>query len=290
MAAINDTPPGSSVVVVGIVKDISSTIQKDYENLKAALNRFTEIHWFLVESNSSDNSKEALANLNKFDSNFRFTSVKEENQNPSRIPAMARARNVYLEELRHNSAYSNCSYVVVADFNLLNNLIDSEVVESCFERDDWDVCCANQDGPYYDIWALRHHLWSPNDCWQELDFFRQYIKYPERSLRIAVHSRMIKIPRNSEWIEVDSAFGGFAIYKREVMTMSEYSAYDELGLITCEHVPFNKGLRQRDKKIFINPSLINTSYTDHNSQTKASRKILRHLQYPIKYLRKLNGR
>ena len=290
MLDVGDSPLGSNVVVVGIVKDISSTIKKDYENLKAALNRFTEIQWFLVESNSADDSKAALAEINNFDSSFRFTSVQEEQLELSRFPAMARARNVYLEELRNNPAYSNCSHVVVADFNNLNNLINADAIETCFKRDDWDICCANQEGPYYDIWALRHHLWSPNDCWQELDFLRKYIRYPERSLYLALHSRMIRIPRNSDWIEVESAFGGLAIYKREVITLSDYQAYDESGKITCEHVPFHKGLREKDKRIFINPSLINTDYTDHNSQTKITRKILRHFQYPFKYLRKLNGK
>lgn len=290
MANLAVPPLGSSVVVVGIVKDISSTIQEDYKNLKAALSRFKEIQWFLVESNSTDDSRNALAEINNLDPNFRFKSISEENVHTSRFPAMARARNVYLEELRTNTAYSKFDYVVVADFNKLNNLINAEAIESCFKRDDWDVCCANQDGPYYDIWALRHHLWSPNDCWQELEFLRKYISYPERSLYLALHSRMIKIPRNSEWIEVDSAFGGLAIYKRDVLTLSSYSAYDEYGNITCEHVPLHKGLRQRNKKIFINPSLINTNYTDHNSETKVIRKILRHFKYPAKYLRKLNGK
>ena len=123
-----------------------------------------------------------MAKINNIDPNFRFKSVSEENVNTSRFPAMARARNVYLEELLTNTAYSKFNYVVVADFNNLNNLINAEAIESCFKRDDWDVCCANQDGPYYDIWALRHHLWSPNDCWQELEFLRKYISYPERSL------------------------------------------------------------------------------------------------------------
>ncbi len=283
-------PLGSSVVVVGIVKDISNTIQEDYKNLKAALSRFGEIQWFLVESNSTDDSRNALAKINSLDSNFRFKSISEENLETSRIPAMARARNIYLGELRTNSTYSKSDYVVVADFNNLNNLINTKAIESCFKRNDWDVCCANQDGPYYDIWALRHHLWSPNDCWQELEFLRKFISYPERSLDIAIHSRMIRIPRTSEWIEVDSAFGGLAIYKRDVLLLSNYSAYDESGKITCEHVPFHKELRRRNKKIFINPSLINTKYTDHNSETKVIRKILRHFQYPIKYLRKLNGK
>jgi hypothetical protein len=203
---------------------------------------------------------------------------------------MARARNVYLNELRNNPEYSKCNYVIVADFNNLNNLINSSAIESCFTRDDWDVCCANQDGPYYDIWALRHPLWSPNDCWQELDFLRKYIKFPERALYAALQSRMIKIPKDSEWIEVESAFGGLAIYKREAMNESNYSAFDDSGKITCEHVPFNLGLRLKNKRILINPALINTKYTDHNSETKITRKLLRFLKYPFKYFGQLNGK
>lgn len=278
----------SNVVVVGIVKDVAKTIDSDYLRLKNALKRFEHIKWFLVESNSTDDSKQVLFQLSMSDSSFRFVSIADTRQHKSRIPGMALARNTYLEELRVNSEYSDCNFVVVADFNQLNDLIDANAIDSCFSRADWDVICANQEGPYYDIWALRHPLWSPNDCWQELEFLRKYIKFPERALYAAVQSRMIKIPRNSDWIEVESAFGGLAIYKRDAMLQSEYSPYDDSGAIICEHVTFNLRLRAHNKKIYINPALINTRYTDHNSETKLRRKFIRYLKYPLKYLRKIN--
>lgn len=278
----------SKVIVVGIVKDVANTITSDYLRLKSALKRFKQIKWFLVESNSTDDTKQVLLRLSKSDPAFRFVSITEMRQEKSRIPGMALARNTYLEELRVNTEYSDCNYVVVADFNQLNDLIDANAIDSCFSRDDWDVVCANQDGPYYDIWALRHPLWSPNDCWQELEFLKKHIKFPERALFAAVQSRMIKIPKNSDWIEVESAFGGLAIYKREAMLGSEYSAFDDSGRITCEHVPFNLRMRSQNKKIFINPALINTRYTDHNSETKLRRKFIRYSKYPLKYLRKIN--
>jgi len=274
LAQVSPAHTTSEVVVVGIVKDISKNIQIDYSNFKNALKRFERVKWFLVESNSNDASIYELEKLSKSDADFKYVSISESPSEESRFLGMARARNVYLDELRSNSEYSKCNYVVVADFNNLNNLINSRAIDSCFTRDDWDVCCANQDGPYYDIWALRHPLWSPNDCWQELEFLRKYVKFPERALYAALQSRMIKIPKDSEWIEVESAFGGLAIYKREIVNESNYSAYDDSGKITCEHVPFNLGLRLNNKRILINPALINTRYTDHNSETKISRKLL----------------
>lgn len=40
----------------------------------------------------------------------------------------------------------------------MNDLIDeAAAAKSCFEiPSDWGGLTANQDGPYYDIWALRH--------------------------------------------------------------------------------------------------------------------------------------
>lgn len=280
----------SSIAVVGIVKNVEKSIKNDLARLETALSRFVNVKWFLVESNSSDNTVPTLHRLAQKNPNFRFVSLSNSNNHHSRIPGMSEARNRYLEELRVNESFQDCDFVVVADFNALNDLLDQAAIDSCFNREDWDICCANQDGPYYDIWALRHPLWSPNDCWQEHKFLRKYIKYPEKALYAAVHSRMIRIPRDSEWIEVDSAFGGFAIYRREIMLKSNYSPVDDQGNITCEHVPFHTGLRNLGARIFINPELINTRFTDHNRESTFKNKLIRQLNYPLKFIWAKNGR
>ena len=279
----------SSVAVVGIVKDVAASLQSDLNQIKSALSDFKEVKWFLVESNSNDNSKLVLKNQSNLDHNFHFTSIKTKLSKDSRIPGMSEARNRYLEELRANPIFQDCDYVVIADFNGLNDKINRTAVASCFSRSDWDICCANQDGPYYDVWALRHPLWSPNDCWRELEFLRKFIKYPEKALYAAVQSRMIRIPKDAEWIEVDSAFGGFAIYKKYPLLNASYNAFDQLGNIICEHVPLNMQLRNNGARIFINPALVNTSFTDHNLETTLKFKILRQLKYPIKWFRSKYG-
>jgi glycosyltransferase involved in cell wall biosynthesis len=280
---------GSTIAVVGIVKNIEKNIKQDVRRIESALSRFENIKWFLVESNSTDDSQKVLRKLSETYENFHFITISSGSIQESRILGMADGRNRYLQELRENQTFFDCEYVAVADFNGLNDLLNQNAIDSCFVRQNWDVCCANQNGPYYDIWALRHPLWSPNDCWQEHEFLRQYIKYPERALYAAVQSRMIKIPKNSDWLEVDSAFGGFAIYKREMMLKSSYSAFDNHGNIICEHVPFHNALRNLGAHIFINPAMINTKFTDHNSAIKLKNKMLRQLMYPLKYFWKINA-
>jgi hypothetical protein len=180
---------------------------------------------------------------------------------------MAAARNTYLTYVRDRVAPKEFPYVVIADFNLLNNKLSREAVLTSFTRNDWDIVTANQSGPYYDIWALRHPIWSPNDCWEQHNFVRGLVKFPETAITYSIRSRMLKIPKKSEWIEVDSAFGGFALYKTDFLSMNiKYMGLDESGKSICEHVNFHKKLKAKGARIFINPGMINTKYTDHSRQ------------------------
>lgn len=277
----------SEIAVVGIVKDIEETLRKDLARIESALASFKSVKWFLVESNSSDNSVDLMRNISKEKPNFNFISIEDPRDVSSRIPGMTKARNRYLEELRTNGYFKDCKLIVVADLNNLNNLIDENSILSCFVREDWDVCCANQKGRYYDIWALRHPLWSPNDCWQQHEFLRRYMRNPEKALFASIHSRMIRIPQSSEWIEVDSAFGGFAIYKREAILNANYKAFDLNNKIVCEHVSLHSDITNNGGKIYINPKLINTRTTDHSFNANMSMRTARVLLYPIKILKKL---
>jgi hypothetical protein len=279
------------ILITGIVKNIEKTLFEDLETLKLALSPIGELYWFLVESDSSDESVRSLGSFSTTEKNFSFVTLGNLNEpGVSRTVGMAHARNQYLKEIRENPKFEGIDYVAIADFNQLNDRLSFESVKSCFERFDWDACFANQSGRYYDIWALRHPLWSPNDCWEQLDFYRKYIKFPEKALRISLESRMIRIPRNSEWIQVESAFGGFGIYKREALLTGEYAGLNKNGSPVCEHVPFHASLVQSDKKLFINPKLINAKSTDHSLRMNFLNSILRISKYPEKILkRKFSG-
>lgn len=277
------------VLIVGIVKDVSKTLVEDIERLSEAFSRFTKISWFLVESNSNDETRKLLGELKKTQSDFNFVTL-DASPDPkiSRTVALAEARNRYVEEVTQNLKFQSIGHIVVSDFNNLNRKLTKAAVDSCFiGENNWDVCCANQSGRYYDIWALRHPLWSPNDCWEAHAFFRKYSLIPEIALIKSVNSRMIRIKPSSEWIEVDSAFGGLALYKRATFIKGVYAGLTPTHQPICEHVPFNLSLRAQGAKIFINPKLINFHRTDHSMRSGLGYQMFRLIQYPVKLFRNI---
>jgi glycosyltransferase involved in cell wall biosynthesis len=274
---------GKSIIIVGIVRNISTSINEDLKKLSEAFSNASTIDFFVAESGSSDNSLEVLAELSSQRNDFEYTTLKID-EKLSRTENMANARNAYLEYLRAESRLEQYSFVVIADFNKLNNKVTAASVESCFIRDDWEVVTSNQRGRYYDAWALRHPLWSPNDCWEQHEFFRKYTKFPESAITYSMRSRMLKIPSKSEWISVDSAFGGLAIYRAEILNSSAlYSGIRSDGRKICEHVPFHFELQNNGARIYLNPAFINARTTDHSRRMSLAYTLFRVLKYPVNY-------
>ena len=271
------------ILVVGLVRNCASKIKEDVLRLKSALGGVEQLHWLLIESDSTDTSLISLAELGQEIAHFRHISLGTlRTTMPLRTQRISHCRNEYVKEIRHNAAYKDIDYVVISDFDGLNTHISKSGFDSCWARDDWDMCAANQRGPYYDIWALRHPYWSPNDCWAQYKFMHTYESNTEKNLFKSVYSRMIKIPESSDWIEVDSAFGGLAIYKKKLFDLGEYVGLTETGDEFCEHVHFHSKLKAAGAKIFINPQLINAAYTEHSERLRLRQSVVRKSQALMK--------
>ena len=180
-----------------------------------ALQPCRAVSWLMVESDSTDKTAWVLSQLEQEIMNFRALSLGVlEARLPLRTQRIAHCRNTYLAELHANPVYAKVDYVIVADLDGANPLLSCAGLASCWSRPAWDVCTANQRGPYYDLWALRHELWNPTDCWQQYRFLVAHGARPRAARYAAVYSKMITVAEASEWIEVDSAFGGLAVYRR----------------------------------------------------------------------------
>jgi hypothetical protein len=278
-----------SIIVCAVARDVSSTIRQDFHRINKSLDRFHQIFWLVVESDSSDNSVETLESLKEEFSNFNYLTLgKLRDEFNLRTEILAFARNTYLSEIINNKIYKNVDYVAIADLNNLNNKLSARSVNSALDLQVTAMLTANQKGPYYDIWALRHHLWSPNDCWEQLEFFRKYTFKPNSTLNASVNLRMMRIRTDSEPIEVDSAFGGFAILPKSfIVDDSMYEGTNQNGREICEHVSFCRKIRESGGHILVVPSLINTSFTDHSFRSTKIYSIYRNLGYPIKLIRNL---
>ena len=259
----------SSILVVGLTRNCENKIEQEVKKINDAFETAKSVMWFVVESDSDDGTLNILNKLainNKFD----FVSLGMiRNKYPKRTERIAKCRNRYLEELKKNPKYCNIDYVVVADLDGANSELTQVSVNSCWQiAENWDACFANQSKVYYDIWALRHMLWSPNDCWQSYSFLTNHGMRKSDALYASVYSRMIKIKNDAIPIEVDSAFGGLGIYKKSVLLLSEYIGLNSKGEELCEHVTFHSNIRSKGYRLFIVPSLINCGWNEHSKSLK----------------------
>ncbi|MFI3222636.1 MAG: FkbM family methyltransferase [Methylococcaceae bacterium] len=266
--AISSYVDNLSFAVVGLARNCENSIRADVYRIREAIGNSKSIVWLIVESDSSDQTVSELQNLKSEITKFNYVTLGNLATNiPKRTDRISFCRNYYAEQIRTNKVFSAIDYVIVADLDGINTLINRAAFESCWKRKDWDMCSANQKGPYYDIWALRHKDWSAEDCWAQYRFLNKHRLDFQTNIFVSVYSKMITIPEDSEWIEVDSAFGGFVIYKKSAFNYCEYIGINEAGEEFCEHTHFHKKLKDNGAKLFINPQLINAELTEHSGLT-----------------------
>ncbi len=249
----------SNIIVAGAARNCGKSIIPDIERIQKALNDCNNIQYLIIESDSNDNTLEKLEYLKNTINDFHYISLGElKNRMPKRTERLAYCRNRYLEELKNNKLFKNAEYVLVTDLDGTNELLTKENIASCWDISDWDVCTANQKGPYFDLWALRHPHISPNDCLKAYRYMINELGLKSNMAKQkALKSRMFWFHKSLKPFEVDSAFGGLAIYKRDALNNVKYVGIDDNGSEVCEHVALNSQIKEKGCKIYINPGLIN---------------------------------
>jgi hypothetical protein len=256
----------NKILVVGTVRNCSKSIRRVVRSLeRELLAAGREPQFFLVESDSEDNTLDKLNALSKSKANFRFTSLGNLRTSiPDRLQRIAACRNVYLQELeRLNAEEFQFSHLVVADFDEVNFRIRIP------RNGDWlfsdeSVFTSNQLGRYYDILALRASGWVEEDYRISIKRLQAGGSSLLRAYLKAVSQKQLKIPHSSRAFEVQSAFGGLAVYPAKVLVSLRY--VPELigeGLYECEHVSLSKSIRNRGTKIQIAPGLRNSGSFRH---------------------------
>ena len=261
-------------MVVGTVRNCELTLEKNIALFRDLFTYFDETHFFIVESDSSDETILELKKIEDKYENFKFISLGQlEKRYPSRTERIALCRNYYLDEIRMSNEGRKADYICVVDLDGDFSQLSTLGILSCWKRDGWDACFANQNAPYYDIWALRHPYWSPNDCWKQQELLIQQGMNRLRAKNLAVYSKMVRIRKETDWIEVQSAFGGLGIYKRNSLVSGEYLGKDEKGNEVCEHVSLNSSLHENGGKLFINPKMVTGGWNTHNAPLKTGERL-----------------
>lgn len=272
-------------MVVGTVRDVEKVLQSNVELISQVLKPIGAFKIFLVESDSRDGTIDELKKLENVMPNFHFVSLGViKNRVPDRIERLIYCRNIYVQKIRELNSFESIDFVIVVDLDIRQNKLKTEAIEESLESSmDWFGIFANQSKRYYDIAALRHEKWSPKSAFEEFDWYQQFMS-KRKAQTLAMYRKMLHIPSSYSPIEVNSAFGGFAIYKSDAFLRFDYTRTEADSSYDIDHVIFNRRIREIQGRLFINPRLINFAWNEHS---RGSIFVLRIMQSVIYRIRRL---
>jgi hypothetical protein len=269
------------IIVCGIARDCAL----DLEATLTAIDRVRKLcersYCIIVTNDNSDSTATVLeewAAVSECSEIIKLDGLAQ--AYPDRIDRIAVARNFYLKRIGEED-FQDFPLVCVLDFDGPNNCIQPQDLHNAVRTDEkWDALFANQQPAYYDIYALRHPLWCPSDCWKEVS---DTTRFPFRRRKQAsaiqryVRKRQFAIPASLPLIPVESAFGGLALYRKEALHNCWYGSRDRHQRTVCEHVILHQQMRARGAKLFIAPGLLNAAPQEHLGETSGQ-------AFPLDYL------
>jgi len=248
----------SNVLIVGLGRDIDQILPYSIHRLKDLTKRFKDYRIILYENDSEDNTLIILKLWADEDKKVIILSedLLEEKAvsyggiSYDRFEKMAYFRNKCLEEVK-KPKYKDFDYVIVVDLDLLGGF-SVDGISSSFGYDNWDMIAANGCGfirfattgalDYYDQLAYRDKKgrrirgFCVDDICKNAKSFT-----PNPSYNI---TDTILYP-------VTSAFGGLAIYRREIFDICSYAGYD------CEHICLHDCMIKHGfDRMFTNPQMV----------------------------------
>jgi len=234
-----------NVIFAGTVRNCEKYINNILKHIDICGEKFNNYILIIYENDSNDKTRTFL-NENKKD-NYYY--ILEDNVKESkRTVRLENGRNKIIDKMNELNINNSFDYLIMLDMDDVN---DSgkfvETIDTCFKYENWDALMGNQQTKYYDIWALREKNTIDYDCWRELNNAKD--ENQKSNINNIITNTHYK---KNGLVEVDSAFGGIAIYKissiKDCRYKGEYPNGDEM----CEHVNFNKCIKKKGGKLFIN--------------------------------------
>jgi hypothetical protein len=270
-----------SAIFCGVVRNGGSALKPSLDALDSVRETFARTKFIVVTNDNSDGTADVLSQWERLLSqNVTIHADGLLDAFPNRVDRICAARNIYMAEVHRELTITRWDYVIVADLDGPNQELDAAWFRELSDLQlDWDALFANQSGPYYDLFALRHRAWCPGDCWAEVDDLLPSLigRIPVlRGLqRRHLAGRLIAprqhlIPAGHEPIAVASAFGGLGIYRARSIVGCWYGSRTRVGRPICEHVPFNRRVVRNGGRLYIMPGLLNSSPPEHLSYSSGT--------------------
>lgn len=249
------------IIISCIVKNEEKNLNNFFDKIDEIIKKFKDYFIIIVESDSKDNSYEIVKkNLKKYKGKLlKLNTTKYK----FRTEKISFCRNSYLNYIKKSELFDKYDYLFVMDIDNVNNKLKPETIINTIENapSNWAGLFPNQLF-YYDLWALRiKKKFEQNPFEKILKINQSYSpKYSYYKCFFKYFFIMYKYKKN--YIDVQSAFGGFGIYKLKYI---KKSLYDSNNGKDCEHVNFNKSIIiNSKKKLYVSKNLLNNyGFNDH---------------------------
>ena len=270
----------TSLAICGLTRDSAKYIKAEVQSLDSNIPNNILRRWHVVESDSKDETVKVLDALQQAMPNFSYQSLGDlQTEELSRTKRLTKCRNAYLDWAQELSPSPD--FVLVLDLDRANPKLTWDSIQSCLNLQfQWDALFANQLF-YYDLYALRCPEWVESDPFKSMANLIAIGVPKSQAVDSTIVSKMFRISRDADPIEVTSAFGGAGLYRFGSIKRARYSAWDnDESCEVSEHVPFHKEMVKNGSKLYIYPAFVNARFNEHNrikSRTRSLARVIRSL-------------
>lgn len=245
-------------MICGCVRNCENYLENVFENIKKIQNELNVIKIVLAYDESNDKTLYKLCQLKKNKDFDIEIIINKDKLTQYRTLNISNARNKLLEYIYDYKI--NIDYFIMMDFDdVCSKPININVLkESLKIKNKWD-CVTFNNKNYYDFWALSldNYIFS---CWH-WNKPREIIKYMYKCFKEKMNNAEM-------YIECDSAFNGFGIYKTKSFKHCLYNPVINPQLLDLEKIV------QVSKKTNIKPFFIkNKLDCEHRNFHLLSKKI-----------------
>jgi hypothetical protein len=213
----------SSCLICGCVRNCEQHLDKVFDNIKKIQSLFDNTKIIISFDVSEDFTLLKLINLKSiFDIDIIINKDKLSN---IRTVNIERARNKIIKKIYNE--YTDYVYFIMIDMDDVSTKpIDIEILKDSLHKNTiWDGLFFNNEN-YYDFWALNFKDFQYS-CWHSSDV---------KNLIKIMNDEFKKECINKEFIECQSAFGGFGIYKTEKFKNCFYRSLIDLSLFNINNI------------------------------------------------------
>lgn len=260
-----------SLTILGLVRNSASQLARALATIDAIRRRLKHSHCIIATNDNVDDTDAVLADYAGTGVGCTILTLDGlVDTHPQRVERLAMARNITLACMWQKAPLP---FTLVLDLDGPNAGLSIDQLFTTLdgaEGQSWDALFANQVPAYYDIYALRHPVWCPEDAWREVRRLRLSViglRSKKALVTRLIHDRQFTIPPTQPRIPVISAFGGLGLYRTSALAGAWYGARDAAGEIVCEHVTLHEAMARRGRRLFVDPALVNEAPAEHLGPT-----------------------